>query len=129
MVRAGAKVWRNNVGVAIAGKHKMLPDGTLIYMPGRTPFKVRLGTYIVFGGSVIRFGLCPGSPDLAGYLPVTITSEMVGRKIAVFVGAEAKDIDGRPSDEQRKFIAVAEADGAICFEFRSVAEALEKMRV
>jgi len=112
MVKAGAKLWRNNVGLGVVGR--MARKG---------------GVVTVYGASNIRFGLCPGSPDLIGYLPLVVTPDMVGRKVAVFVGAEAKDIDGRLSPEQAQFIAVTIADGAICFEFRSVGEALEKLRV
>ena len=112
MVRAGAKIWRNNVGMGVTGR--IARKGSMA---------------VVYGASPIRFGLCPGSPDLIGYLPMTITSDMVGRKVAVFVGAESKDQNGRLSEEQKKFIAVASEDGAICFEFRSVGEALDKLRV
>ena len=128
MVRAGAKIFRNNVGQGVSGKTKRLPEGTVIHVPGRTPFRAPAGTWLVFGGRVVRYGLCAGSPDLVGYLPMVITHDMVGRTLAVFVGAEAKDEHGTPSLEQIKFITVARADGAICFGFRSMGEALDKLR-
>ena len=111
MVEAGAKLWRNSVGVGVVGRMKR--EG---------------GTVTVYGASTVRFGLCVGSPDLVGYLPVVVTPAMVGTKIALFVGAEAKDTDGCLSPEQGKFIAVAREDGAVCFAFHSVAEALDNLR-
>src|SRR5690348_16678304 len=46
-----------------------------------------------------------GSPDWCGYLSVTITPAMLHKRIAVFVGIEAKRPDGtgRVSKEQERF--------------------------
>jgi hypothetical protein len=81
----GAKVFRNNVG--------KLQD--------------RFGTWVAYG-------LHPGSPDLVGWMPVTITSEMVGTTVAVFVGIEAKrEAGGVVSEPQARFLAALKADGAL----------------
>lgn len=80
----GAKVFRNNVG--------KLQD--------------RYGTWVAYG-------LHPGSPDLAGWMPVTITQDMVGETLAVFVGIEAKrEQGGVVSDAQARFLSALTADGA-----------------
>lgn len=84
---AGATTWRNNVGVAV------YPDG-----------------------SRVRYGLCPGSSDLIGLVPVVVTPDMVGRTLAVFVAVETKTPDGQRRAKQRNFIrAVREAGGRAGF--------------
>lgn len=82
--RMGLLVWRNNVGVA---RHK--------------------------DGSVVVYGLCPGSSDLICLTPVEITQEMVGRTLGVFTAIECKaESGGRLSPEQKNFIArVIDAGG------------------
>lgn len=63
-------------------------------------------------GRIVSSGLCVGSSDLIGWMPVAITPEMVGRTLAVFVAVEAKTETGRTSAEQRAFLAaVARAGG------------------
>lgn len=68
--RAGARVWRNNVGACVAED-----------------------------GRQIRYGLCNDSSqlnraiksaDLIGIQPVLITAEMVGTHLGVFVSIECK---------------------------------------
>lgn len=79
----GARLFRNNVGV--------LEDKR---------------------GVPVRFGLHPGSGDLIGWAPVTITPEMVGRTVAVFVSVETKGRRGRVSAGQQAWAeAVASAGG------------------
>lgn len=87
LVRAsqlGARLFRNNVG--------RLQD--------------RRGTWVAYG-------LAPGSPDLVGWIPVTITPDMVGTRVAVFLGVEAKTPTGTLSDEQRAFLRALGASGAV----------------
>ena len=57
-------------------------------------------------------GAPPGFPDMIGWQTVEITPEMVGQKIAVFTGIEAK-ATGDLSPEQRKFRDVLEAMGGV----------------
>lgn len=81
--QSGATVFRNNVGVA------RYPDG-----------------------SRVRYGLCPGSSDIIGWTPVTITPDMVGRTVAVFTAVEVKTNRGRVTVKQDNFISrVREAGG------------------
>ena len=80
---AGARLFRNNVGLA--------------YYPG---------------GERVAYGLCPGSSDLIGWTPVTITPEMVGDTIAVFTSIEAKGKGGVLSKRQIAWLkAVKDAGG------------------
>lgn len=63
-------------------------------------------------GRKIRYGVGgKGGSDLLGWTPITITPQMVGRTIAVFVAVEVKD--GSPTTkEQMQFLqAVIRAGG------------------
>jgi len=92
----GARIFRNNVGMAIDRK-----------------------------GHTIRFGLCAGSSDLIGWVPVTITREMVGREVAVFTALECKSRTGRASTRQKNFLAAVRAAGGIAVLARSVEDVTE----
>lgn len=74
-------------------------------------------------GRWVQYGLCVGSSDLIGYLPVTITPEHVGRTLAVFVAIEAKSATGTLRPEQRQFLNVAGQHGAITCLARAVEDA------
>lgn len=52
-----------------------------------------------------RFGLAVGSGDLIGYRRVTITPEMVGRDVAVFLSCEVKTEKGPVREEQYRWAA------------------------
>ena len=93
--KAGAVVFRNNVGVAVA------PNG-----------------------GVVRYGLCNGSSDIIGWKPVTITPDMVGKTVAVFVAVETKSARGRTSKEQDNFITRVREAGGITGVARDESEAL-----
>jgi hypothetical protein len=76
--RDDIRIFRNNVGVGIQGKIlKETRDIISLKNPRR-----------------IRFGLMPGSADLIGWQTVTITPDMVGKKIARFTSIETKRADG-----------------------------------
>lgn len=79
-----------------------------------------VGTLRDIHGTYVRYGLCVGSSDLIGWLPVTITAEMVGRQLAVFCAIEAKTATGRVSPEQRAFLAAVERAGGIARVVRAV---------
>jgi hypothetical protein len=77
-----ARLWRNNVGRLIDAQ-----------------------------GRLVTFGLCPGSADLIGYVPVTITPEMVGMRLAVFAAVEVKRPGGRATSQQLQWLGAAQAAG------------------
>lgn len=79
---AGARLWRNNVGV--------LPDKRVI---------------------PVRYGLATGSSDLIGFVPVTVTPDMVGQTLAVFVSVETKGKRGRSTKEQDQWLAMVARHG------------------
>jgi hypothetical protein len=94
---AASRLFRNNVGQAWTGKPKRMPDGSLLL---HNPLPV-------------NFGLCKGSSDLIGFRPVTITPEMVGLQVAVFLSIETKDLTGRPTPEQRQWVDFINSHGGL----------------
>lgn len=61
----------------------------------------------------IKAGLGTGTPDLVGWQSITVTPEMVGRQLAVFVGIEVKGAHGRPSKEQLAFLEILNRHGGV----------------
>ena len=64
----------------------------------------------------VAYGLCTGSSDLIGWTPVTITPEMVGKKVAVFTAVEVKKNKFgkyRATDEQKHFITAVKNNGGM----------------
>lgn len=97
--RAGCNMYRNNIGLAWYGANRDQP---------------------------VRYGLVEGSGDLIGYTPVVITSDMVGKTIAVFTSVEVKRPKGGTlKDSQKNFIIQVLKHGGFAGFARSVAEALE----
>lgn len=99
--REHAYLWRNNVGAT------QTPDGRMI-----------------------RYGLCNESKklnqrfkssDLIGGTPVTVTADMVGKRVMIFTAVEVKKADWKPgSDTQRergqlRFINAVRAAGGFGF--------------
>lgn len=94
-----ARLWRNNTGA--------LKDAT---------------------GRLVRYGLCPGSSDLIGLRSVTITPDMVGQTLGVFVAIEVKD-QGRLTDQQRAFLTLVTQAGGLAGVARSPEDARTILRL
>ena len=92
----GCRLWRNNTGA--------IKDET---------------------GRLVRFGLCKGSSDIIGITPITITPEMIGKRVGVFTAIEVKKPKGMPTDEQVNFIERVRGLGGFAGVARSVEDALE----
>lgn len=88
-------------------------------------FRNNVGMLIDLYGNRVRYGLCPGSSDLIGLQSVTITPDMVGRKLAVFVAIETKSAKGRARDNQTRFLDMVNEMGGRAGYARSVEEAAE----
>ena len=97
--KAGAKAFRNNTGAV------KTPDGRLL-----------------------RFGLCPGSSDIIGWMPVKITPDMVGQTVAVFCAIEVKTGRGVVSDAPKRFIRAVRDDGGLGGVARSADDAVGIVR-
>lgn len=104
-------LFRANVGQGWAGKVQRMhltPDTNTILLVNPRPFST---------------GLPVGFPDLFGFVPVTITPDMVGQEIAVFAAVEVKQKTGRVSAKQRDMMAFLQKHGARAGVARSVGDA------
>jgi hypothetical protein len=101
------KLNQNDVALALSRK-------------GSTVFRNNVGVAFHRDGSVVVYGLCPGSSDLIGWTPVEITQEMVGRVFAVFTAVEVKRTHGGViSGKQRTFTDNVIAAGGFAMFARS----------
>lgn len=100
LCRGATRLWRNNVGV-------------LLDRNGR-PVAYGLGSE---GGRAL-----PGTSDAIGLHTITITADMVGRQVAVFVAIEAKDL-AQLTSPQRAFLLAVHRAGGIAGCARSVDDA------
>lgn len=69
-------------------------------------------------GRLVRYGVGPdGAGDLIGYAPITITQDMVGKQVAVFVNIEVKRPDHKTDkarlQNQIDFISRVRSRGGI----------------
>ena len=75
-------------------------------------------------GKMVTFGLSPGSPDLVGWKSVVVTPEMIGQRLAVFVGVEVKMPGEKPRDDQAHWLGQLGQAGGVAGVATSVAEAV-----
>lgn len=72
---------------------------------------------IVRGGKITKSwancGLCDGAGDVVGYRIITVTAEMIGKKIAQFCSFETKTEKGSVKPEQTQFVNTIKNDGGI----------------
>ena len=115
-----SRVFRNNTALAWAG---------VLFKPQRT-MSVSIGPQDVLlrNARPIHAGLCEGSSDLIGWTVVKITTEMIGREIAVFTAVEGKSETGRATAEQKNFVSAVAAAGGIAVIARSVEDVLRGIR-
>ena len=86
-------------------------------------FRNNTGTLKDQHGRPVQFGLCKGSADLIGWKRVTITPDMVGQQVAVFLSIEVKTPAGRIRPEQQQWLDAVQAAGGIAGVARSVEDA------
>nr|DAF19084.1 MAG TPA: Nuclease [Caudoviricetes sp.] len=84
----------------------------------------KLNRIVIEDARRFRSGLPIGFPDLFGFRTVTVTPEMVGRKLAVFAFLEVKKPGGRTSKAQEKMHAFLHEAGAVGGIARSAEEAV-----
>lgn len=84
----------------------------------------QLNRIVIEDARRFRSGLPIGFPDLFGFRTVTVTPEMVGRKLAVFAFLEVKKPGGRTSKAQEKMHAFLHEAGAVGGIARSAEEAV-----
>ena len=86
-------------------------------------FRNNTGTLKDANGRPVQFGLCKGSADLIGWTTRTVTQEMVGTQVAVFLSIEVKTPTGRLRPEQQQWLDAVQAAGGIAGVARSVEDA------
>jgi hypothetical protein len=91
-------------------------------------FRNNTGTLKDANGRPVQFGLCKGSADLIGWKRVTITPEMVGTQVAVFLSIEVKTATGSLRPEQQQWLDAVQAAGGIAGVARSVSDAEALLR-
>lgn len=104
------RTFRANIGLAYVGsKYITLSNGDLLIKNPR------------------RFssGLPAGFSDLFGIKTITITQDMVGKKIGQFCAIEVKTKTGRLSEKQQNFIDMVLFMGGVAGVARSVDDALK----
>ncbi|MHB1955906.1 MAG: VRR-NUC domain-containing protein [Sulfobacillus sp.] len=111
--RDDTRVFRNQVGAGWLGKAVRLKTGDVLIKDPR----------------FVPFGLSPDSSDLIGFRTVTITPDMVGQRIAVFVGIEVKSGTGRLTPGQKNWMNMLVERGAYSGVARSVDDGLRIIRV
>lgn len=87
-------------------------------------FRNNTGTLRDQNGRPVQFGLCKGSADLIGWKRVTVTPDMVGTTVAVFLSIEVKTPTGRLRPEQQQWLDAVQSAGGIAGVARSVEDAL-----
>lgn len=82
-------------------------------MRGGVLYRNRRGMVQLQSGARMPIGLGPnGTGDLIGYLTITITPDMIGRKVAIFSMIESKTATGKLEDHQRdRILEVRDAGG------------------
>jgi hypothetical protein len=93
--RGAVRLFRQNTAMAWVGE-----------VVNRTP-----DTLTLRNPRPLHAGLCRGSSDLIGWQSVTISPDMVGQTVALFVALEAKTAKGVASDDQRQFVDVVNRAG------------------
>ena len=88
-------------------------------------FRNNTGTLRDANGRPVQFGLCKGSADLIGWKRITVTPDMVGQQVAVFLSIEVKTPTGRIRPEQQQWLNAVQAAGGIAGVARSVDDALD----
>lgn len=105
----GIRLFRNTVGEGWVGRQvKGPPDLVILQRAAR-----------------VTFGLQVGSHDLIGWRSTVVTPEMVGRKLAVFLGGEIKTDVGNLSAEQLNFHRNLLEAGGLSGVWRTPGEALK----
>lgn len=114
----GVRLFRNNTGTGWQGNGSFTA-------PHRMTVNVEKGDVVLKQGRIIHFGLCKGSSDLIGFKSITVTPEMVGKTISVFMGVEVKTASGRLTAEQIAFAETINRFGGIGIVARNEDEAAE----
>lgn len=74
----------------------------------------------------VKYGVCnPGGSDLIGWRSITITPDMIGDRLAVFLAIETKAPKKGPNKNQKNFIYQVKTAGGLAGSARNIPEALK----
>ena len=116
------RLFRNEVGNGVAVRHKH-PYTRQAIITACIELAAKMGG----SAARIHFGLTTGSSDLIGLKTITITPEMVGCRIAQFVGVETKTATGSMREEQKRWLSFVNQAGGLAIVARDLAEAENKL--
>ena len=103
------RLFRNNTGMGWSGELIRKKEGN-VHLANARP---------------LHAGLFKGSSDLIGWTVVTVTPEMVGRKVAVFTSLEVKTGTLKATKEQSNWIQKVRESGGIAGVVKTADEATE----
>ena len=86
-------------------------------------FRNNVGAYLI-GKRFIKYGLHTGSGDLIGWKKITITPDMIGKNIAVFVSIETKKTKAKPRLDQQVLARRVNDAGGIAI----ISDSVEKVK-
>lgn len=95
--RPDTRLFRNNVGLGWVGQ---LVNKCVGFITLKNPRPV-------------KFGLHVGSADLIGWKSVTITPDMVGLKVAIFLSVETKSLTGSKLKDQINWAEQVRRNGGL----------------
>lgn len=117
-----AFVFRGNVGVGWQGTGKPFQP------PHPMTVHVNPGDVVLRQARPFNTGLPPGFSDLFGFVPVTITPDMVGQTLAVFTAIECKSAAGKARERQAAFLQAVNDNGGRAGIARTPDDALRIVR-
>jgi hypothetical protein len=113
--RGNIRLFRQNVGMAWAGRVEKFPAPRTVHV---TPSDVVIRNARPFHAGI------EGMSDLGGWKTITVTQDMIGRRIAVYVAAEVKVPKKHATPEQQGFIDAVLNAGGIAGVVRSEDDAM-----
>jgi hypothetical protein len=108
----GARLFRQNVGLGWVGRVERVPAARAV--------QVRPGDVVIRDARPFKSGIA-GMSDLGGWVPVTITPEMVGQTVAVYAQVEVKD-GARVTEEQKRWVAAVQKAGGLAGVARNMSD-------
>lgn len=110
----GHRIFRQNTGTGWAGE---------FFKPAMpTSVRINPSDVVIKNARPLRAGLCTGSSDLIGWQSITITEDMIGKRVAIFTAIEVKHGSTRTTEEQTRFIESVNSSGGVGKIVRSLDE-------
>jgi hypothetical protein len=102
-------------------------------IPSLRIFRNNTGVAKSANGKPLRYGLKVGSSDLIGWKSITVSQEMIGKKVAVFVAIEIKKPGAKSNkfhlEDQKDFVDDVLASGGIAGFADSLNKSLELLNI